>query len=57
MNIVAIAGIMWGGACYMLIFRFHLLGDGVTWEHIDQVQNEVMVEVKLAIRDKEIGIF
>ena len=36
--------------------RLRLLGDGVTWEHIDQVQNEVMVEVKLAIGDQEIGI-
>ena len=35
--------------------RLRLLGDGVTWEHIDQVQNEVMVEVKLAIGDHEIG--
>ena len=36
--------------------RLRLLGDGVTWEHIDQVQNEVMVEVKMAIGDQEIGI-
>ena len=35
--------------------RLRLLEDGVTWEHIDQVQNEVMVEVMLAIGDQEIG--
>ena len=35
--------------------RLKLLGDGVTWEHIDQVHNEVMVEVKLVFGDQEIG--
>jgi hypothetical protein len=35
--------------------RLRLLGDGVTWEHIDQVHNEVMVEVKLVFGDEEIG--
>ena len=36
--------------------RLRLLANGVTWEHIDQVHNEVMVEVKLALGDQEIGI-
>ena len=29
--------------------RLCLLGDGITWEHIDQVHNEVMVEVMLVL--------
>ena len=36
--------------------RLRLLGDDVTWEHIDQVHNEVMVEVKLVFGDQGIGI-
>lgn len=36
--------------------RLCLLKDGITWEHIDQMHNEIMVEVKLVLDDPEIGI-